>query len=72
MHFFHKWEVVTSQPMKMRRLHPFTFDLCDPNGPPEDVTQVLQRCTDCGKLKSTTLHGTWTMNDIMGGVNAEA
>jgi len=72
MHFFHKWETVTAQPMLRKQMHPFTFELCDPNGPPENVTQVLQRCTDCGKLKTQTLSGTWSLSDLRGELNATA
>lgn len=73
LHFFMcKWETVTSQPMLRKQMHPFTFEVLDPEGPAEPVTQVLQRCVVCGKLKTRTLSGRWTMNDLMGERNATA
>jgi predicted NAD/FAD-binding protein len=73
IHFFHKWEIKGVQPMEMR-LSPvvaavWNFNVTDQ--PSEPVTQVLQVCKVCGKLRTETLHGNWTWNDLVGG-NAPA
>jgi hypothetical protein len=70
-HFFScKWEVRNVQPM-LAQVSPVVgamwgFDSRQTR--PEPVTQVLQVCKVCGKLRTETLHGNWTMNDLVGGL----
>jgi len=72
IHLFHKWKITAAQPMKRRALIPLTCEVIDPEGPPEDITQVLFTCKTCGGLKTQTLNGIWTMNDLMGGSDGKA
>ncbi len=65
-----KWETKNVQPMRMH-VSPvigamWGFDSRQIE--PEPVTQVLQVCKVCGAAKTVTLHGNWTMNDLMGGL----
>jgi len=73
IHFFHKWEIKGVQPMVAlpSPAHAALWNYNVSELPPEPVTQVLQVCKVCGRLRTETLHGSWTWNDLVGG-NAPA
>jgi hypothetical protein len=74
IHFFHKWEIRGVQPMEMGQspvaAAVWNFNVADL--PPEPVTQVLQVCKVCGRIRTETLHGNWTLNDLNGGSDGKA
>ena len=75
-HFFLcKWEVRNVQTMLAAPspVHGAIWGYSTEDVKPEPVTQVLQVCKVCGRLRTETLHGNWTMNDLVGGLpNATA
>jgi hypothetical protein len=56
---FHRHDWVITGANKMCYL---TWD----RKPAEEVTDVLTRCTKCGKVKVTEIDGHWTMEQLRG------
>jgi hypothetical protein len=50
----HKWQVVASHLAKWV------------SGGKGDCTNILYRCEKCGGLKTETLHGQWTLEQLKG------
>jgi hypothetical protein len=67
MHIFHNWKPVAAnyrfQPMFKGSVGAVTGELLEGVG--SSKTDVLWRC-ECGKIKSTTLDGKWTLEQING------
>ena len=65
-HFLHcKWEPVAVQPMNLVSRDIYDWSELDTEHP-EPVTEVLERCTVCGDIKTRTLSGRWTLAQVKG------
>ena len=64
IHLVHKWKAIAA----VQRKQPISAEiqLQIPEGAAVYMpkTDVLYRCTECGKLKSDDLSGTWTLEQI--------
>lgn len=66
MHIRHKWEAVAVQPMlEWSTCHGVRVTAPGDETP---ITKVLSRCW-CGKVKSQTLEGRWTLFQIRGEIS---
>lgn len=56
---WHRWTTIAVQRM-FQRLYELSGEKF---GTDEPITEVLQRC-DCGKLRTVTLAGHWTLEQV--------
>lgn len=61
-HFFHRWVSVAADLMSYQHYNRRTMQEF---GNPEPITEVLQKCS-CGKVRTVTLDGHWTLAQING------
>jgi len=59
----HKWEVTAVQLMYEAWFTPRDGTQVGPDSP---ATEVLRSCSQCGKLRTTTLSGHWTLEQVKG------
>lgn len=64
MHF-HQWISIAAQSLRQFKWSALTRQVLDDEGSP--ITEVLQRCSRCDNLRTITLDGTWTIEQITGG-----
>jgi hypothetical protein len=62
----HRWQIVATEQLEYQHLFRRGPRAGQSVGEPEPITEVLQRCSECGQVSTTTLDGHWTLADMEG------